>query len=279
VGSPDIEDYPLVRVRWEGEYAQGHRALISAERADHIAIKGRGYIYGPPLSVSRLRNPRGPALIELSECKDVTLEGFTTQYQQLWSIHSVLCQKLVASNLTIRSVSFNGDGIDIDSCQDVLIEHCNIDTGDDAIALKSGDLSKTLERLLGRPPRITLKFGEVAAAPAADSAAVLQAVNAWAGAWSARDLDGYVAAYTKSFAPQGKSRAEWEAARRASFPAAKAVRVEIEQPQVSMIDGNQAQVTFRQRYHSARASLNTKKLLLLAREDGAWHITQERILP
>ena len=138
LGSPDVEDYPIVRVRWEGEYVQGHRALISAEKADHIAIKGRGYIYGPPVSLSRLRNPRGPALIELTECKDVTLEGFTTQYQQLWSIHPVLCQRLVARNLTIRSVSSNADGIDVDSCQDVLIEHCNVDTGDDAIALKSG---------------------------------------------------------------------------------------------------------------------------------------------
>jgi len=138
LGSPDAEDYPVVRVRWEGEYAQGHRALISAANADHIAINGRGYIFGPPITLGRLRNPRGPALIELAECKDVTLEGFTTQYEQLWSIHPVLCQKLVASNLTIRSVASNGDGIDVDSCQDVLIEHCSIDTGDDAIALKSG---------------------------------------------------------------------------------------------------------------------------------------------
>ena len=149
LGSPDVEDYPLVRVRWEGEYAQGHRALISAEKADHIAIKGRGYIYGPPITVSRLRNPRGPALIELAECNNITLEGFTTQYQQLWSIHPILCQKLVASNLTIRSVSFNGDGIDMDSCQDVLIDHCSIDTGDDAIALKSGRGSAAVR--LARP--------------------------------------------------------------------------------------------------------------------------------
>ena len=137
-GSPDIADYPLVRVRWEGEFTQGHRALISAEKADHIAIIGPGSIFGPPLSVSRLRNPRGPALIEFAECTNVVLDGFSTQYQQLWSIHPVLCQNLTARNLTIRSINFNGDGIDVDSCQDVLIEHCNIDTGDDAISLKSG---------------------------------------------------------------------------------------------------------------------------------------------
>lgn len=138
MGSPDEADYPIIRVRWEGEFRDGHRALIYAEKAKHIAITGKGMIYGPPISVSRLRDPRGPALIELSECSDVTLEGFTTQYQQLWSIHPVLCEKVVARNLVIRSVSFNGDGIDVDSCKNVLIENCDINTGDDALVLKSG---------------------------------------------------------------------------------------------------------------------------------------------
>ncbi len=137
-GSPDIEDYPLVRVRWEGEFTQGHRALISSEKADHVTIAGPGSILGPPIRVSSLRRPRGPVLIELANGTNVTLDGFTTQYQQLWSIHPLFCQNLQIHNLTIRSVNFNGDGIDVDSCQDVLIEHCNIDTGDDAIALKSG---------------------------------------------------------------------------------------------------------------------------------------------
>jgi polygalacturonase len=138
IGSPDLADYPLVRVRWEGEFAEGHRALISAEKAGHLGISGRGSIFGPPISLSRLREPRGPSLIEFSECRDVTLDGFTTQYQQLWSVHLVLCKNIVARNLTIRAVNFNGDGLDIDSCSDVLIEKCNVDTGDDAVVLKSG---------------------------------------------------------------------------------------------------------------------------------------------
>jgi polygalacturonase len=137
-GSSDPEDYPLERVRWEGEYRQGHRAMISASKANNLTIAGHGSIFGPPLSVSRLRDPRGPSLIEISDSTNVVMEGFTTQYQQLWSIHVSACSNLVVRGLTIRSVNVNGDGIDVDSCREVLIEECNIDTGDDAISLKSG---------------------------------------------------------------------------------------------------------------------------------------------
>jgi polygalacturonase len=138
IGSPDIADYPVIRIRWEGEFVQGHRALIFSENAANVAITGRGAIFGPPISVSHLRNPRGPALIEFSGCTNVTLDGFSTQYQQLWSIHPLFCEKFTARNLTIRSINPNGDGIDVDSCNGVLIENCNIDTGDDSISLKSG---------------------------------------------------------------------------------------------------------------------------------------------
>lgn len=137
IGSPDIADYPLTQVRFEGEFVPGHRALISAVNANGIAIEG-GSITGPPLNISVLRKPRGPILIELTGCTNVTLEGFSTQYQRLWSIHPLLCKNVTAKNLTIRSTGANGDGIDVDSCEGVLIDRCDIKTGDDAISLKSG---------------------------------------------------------------------------------------------------------------------------------------------
>jgi Glycosyl hydrolases family 28 len=138
VGSTNVADYPLTKVRFEGEFIQGHRALISAENANRIAIEGSGTVCGPPLRISSLRKPRGPVLIELSGCTNVTLDGFSTKYQRLWSIHPLLCKNVVARNLIIRSTGANGDGIDVDSCQNVLINHCDINTGDDAISLKSG---------------------------------------------------------------------------------------------------------------------------------------------
>jgi polygalacturonase len=138
IASSDIANYPVIQVRFEGEFVSGHRALIYARNGNDIAITGTGTITGPPLSVSRLRNPRGPVLIETCDCTNVTLEGFTTQYERLWSIHPLFCQKLTIKNLKIHSEGLNGDGIDVDSCQDVLIDHCDINTGDDAISLKSG---------------------------------------------------------------------------------------------------------------------------------------------
>ncbi|HZI33462.1 MAG TPA: glycosyl hydrolase family 28 protein, partial [Candidatus Binatia bacterium] len=138
VGSPDIADYPLVKVRWEGEFREGHRAMISANDAANVTITGNGSIFGPPLPLSQLRDPRGPALIELTGCTNAVLENFTAQYQQLWSIHTLFCKNLTARDLTIRTVNFNGDGLDVDSCNGVTIERCDINTGDDAISLKSG---------------------------------------------------------------------------------------------------------------------------------------------
>ena len=81
LGSPDIADYPLESVRWEGEFREGHRALLSASNAANLTITG-GAIFGPPLPLSKLRMPRGPVLLELTGCTNTLLENFTTQYQQ-----------------------------------------------------------------------------------------------------------------------------------------------------------------------------------------------------
>lgn len=137
VGSSDVADYPLTRIRWEGRWVQGHRALIFASDADQIAIVGPGHIAGPE-ALGRLRDPRAPALIEPLHCSGVRLEGFSTTHASMWSIHPTRCAEVTASHLKIRSTGGNGDGIDVDSCRNVHVDHCDIDTGDDSIALKSG---------------------------------------------------------------------------------------------------------------------------------------------
>lgn len=147
-GSPDLADYPIERVRWEGQWENGHRALISASDADQIAIVGPGCIAGAE-TLGRQRNPRAPALIEPIHCDGVLLEGFSTTYANMWCVHPTRCRNVTARNLRIRSGGGNGDGLDIDSCKNVRIEHCDIMTGDDPIALKSG---RGLEGYLAAEP-------------------------------------------------------------------------------------------------------------------------------
>lgn len=134
LGSPDAEDYPMMDVCWEGRWQPGRRALIYAGNVDHIGIVGPGRIEGNPL-VAAPQNPRGAVVLEPIHCRDVRWEGFTVTQGGNWATHPTCCSEVVIKNLTIRG---NRDGIDIDSCKDVRIEDCDIDTGDDCISLKSG---------------------------------------------------------------------------------------------------------------------------------------------
>jgi polygalacturonase len=140
-GSPEEDDYPLTQIRWEGKWVEGHIGLLYAMDAQNIAIVGEGRIEGfTPAHVqpnSEIKQRR-PVLIEPIRCSGILLEGFSTHYHGIWSIHPTACEDLIARNLTIRSEGGNGDGIDVDSCRRVRIEHCDIATGDDCISLKSG---------------------------------------------------------------------------------------------------------------------------------------------
>jgi polygalacturonase len=137
IGSPDLDDYPVTKVRWEGHWIDGHRGLIFAQTATHIGIVGLGTISGDP-ALSGRAMPRRPVIIEPINCIDVRLEGFATEHKSMWSIHPTCCVNITANNLVIRSTGGNGDGIDVDSCTHVRIEGCDIATGDDCIAIKSG---------------------------------------------------------------------------------------------------------------------------------------------
>jgi tetratricopeptide (TPR) repeat protein len=105
---------------------------------------------------------------------------------------------------------------------------------------------------------------------------VLDSVNAWAKAWSNKDVNKYLARYAKDFqTPKGVSRSAWAEDRRSRIEGKGKIDVDIESPQVSM-DGNTATVRFRQSYKSDRLSSSTKKTLVLVKQDGAWLIKQER---
>jgi len=111
------------------------------------------------------------------------------------------------------------------------------------------------------------------------NAEVIDTVHAWAKAWSARDVDGYLAFYAKDFkTPGGEARADWEKGRRQRISGPKSIMVTIDAPKVSLAADGRAQVTFRQNYRSdVIKAASATKTLVLAKVDGRWLIQQERV--
>jgi len=140
-GTDTFDDYPVTEVRWEGKWIPGHTALLYAIDAENTGIVGPGKIIGNNALGGRPTKDlplRHPAIIEPIRCRNVRLEDFSTSYHLMWSIHPTECTDVHIRNLTIRSTGGNGDGIDVDSCKHVVIDKCDIATGDDCISLKSG---------------------------------------------------------------------------------------------------------------------------------------------
>lgn len=81
-----------------------------------------------------------PNLLVLTGCKKILLEGVTFQNSPAWNLHPLLCEDLTLRNLQVKNPWFaqNGDGVDVESCKNVLIEGSNFDVGDDGICIKSG---------------------------------------------------------------------------------------------------------------------------------------------
>ncbi|TBH71071.1 GDSL family lipase [Aquirufa nivalisilvae] len=81
-----------------------------------------------------------PNMISLIECEQILLEGVTFQNSPAWNIHPLLCKHLTVNQIKVKNPWFaqNGDGIDIESCEYVLVKNSSFDVGDDGICLKSG---------------------------------------------------------------------------------------------------------------------------------------------
>ena len=81
-----------------------------------------------------------PVMVNIIGCKNVLLEGVTFENSPAWNLHPLMSENVVLANLTVRNpwYSQNGDGVDVESCKNVVITNCSFDVGDDAICMKSG---------------------------------------------------------------------------------------------------------------------------------------------
>ncbi|MBN2182801.1 MAG: glycoside hydrolase family 28 protein [Sedimentisphaerales bacterium] len=116
---------------WPTEEAlNGPRILASLQRRGNVTLED----YAPVRSYLR------PVMVALIQCKNVLLEGPTFQNSPGWNIHPLMCENMIVRNINVRNpwYSQNGDGLDLESCRNVIVTNCCFDVGDDAICLKSG---------------------------------------------------------------------------------------------------------------------------------------------
>ncbi len=79
-------------------------------------------------------------MVSIQNSKRVLFDGPTFQNSPAWCIHPLMVEDLTVRNISVRNpwYSQNGDGIDIESCKNVVVYNSNFDVGDDAICIKSG---------------------------------------------------------------------------------------------------------------------------------------------
>ena len=138
LGSTNLKDYPET-VQEFRSYTDNYtnKSLIYGEKLERIAIIGNGTIEGQGASFEGPYKVR-PYMIRIIQCCNVTVKDITIKNSPMWVQHYLACDDVRISGITVRSlVNHNNDGIDIDSCERVIISDCNILSGDDAIVLKS----------------------------------------------------------------------------------------------------------------------------------------------
>lgn len=167
-GSPNLNDY-------EDFYAgppfnHVHKGMLFTEDAENITIDGEGQIDGngdlffdlntaKKLSSNDTKYTRqkdnfrhvangigdGPVvpkdrpyqMFVFSNCKRVTIKDILITTSPFWCMHFADCDAVHVSGIRLWNnlLTPNADGIDVTSCTNVIIDGCDIRSGDDAIAI------------------------------------------------------------------------------------------------------------------------------------------------
>ena len=176
--SPELDLYPIIDTWFEGWEARRCQSPISARNAENIAITGPGAFdgsgqYWRGVSRSRVNGPEWgwltslggatanerwvydssrarirPVMLSIIECKNILLEDFLIQNSPCWTIHPLFCENLIVDGLSVKNPSWagNGDGLDVESCKNVIVVNTHFDVGDDGICIKSGKDAEGRER-------------------------------------------------------------------------------------------------------------------------------------
>ncbi|GGF26588.1 glycoside hydrolase family 28 protein [Hymenobacter cavernae] len=167
--SGEVEDYrPAVFTRNEGVEVMSLGACIYANGQENIAVTGKGKLIGPaqggsvrkqvmegdvveniipatkPVAERVYEGYNGspiflPMFISPINCKKVYIEGISLENTAFWNIVPVYCDGVIIRGVTVNSVGIpRGDGIDVESSRNVLIEYTTLSCGDDCFTIKAG---------------------------------------------------------------------------------------------------------------------------------------------
>ena len=168
LGSSSINDYPVYKYRFEGKEQLCYASLLNTLDGKHenIQICGHGIIdgagdqlYGIEKEDSTIKRGR---IICFRNTKNVVVNDVVIYNTVAWTMHFVFCKNVEIKGVSIyskRAYGFqttnellkNGDGIVIDSCEDVDVKECTIESQDDCISVKSGKGKEG--RMIGIPSK------------------------------------------------------------------------------------------------------------------------------
>jgi len=154
LGSVNTDDYPLMTYRWEGRETLCYASLLNTKegKQENIRIQGKGTIDANGMvlfqkEMAEKKGARGRAVC-LRNVDGIQISGVTIRQSPAWCLHLIYCDNILIEQVEIHTKYsetgdlyrdiFNGDGIDIDSCRNVVMRDSLIASQDDCIAIKSG---------------------------------------------------------------------------------------------------------------------------------------------
>ncbi|MFD1604652.1 glycoside hydrolase family 28 protein [Flavobacterium artemisiae] len=155
-GSDNIDDYPKMPSRIEGQNLDYFPALVNAYGVDGFSISGNGTINGNGRKFweafwkRRSENPEctnlevsRPRLIFVQNSNNVQFQDVKLINSGFWTNHFYKCKNIKLLGLYIFSPHIgikapSTDAVDLDVCENVLIKDCYMSVNDDAVALKGG---------------------------------------------------------------------------------------------------------------------------------------------
>lgn len=142
----ETEEYNLGS--WEGNPLDIFSGIICGINCNNVVITGEGTIDGCTTfddwwKDCKVRNIAWrPRLFYTNHCSNITMHGITVQNSPSWTLHPCFSNHLKFIDVKIKNPanSHNTDGLDPESCNDVLVLGTYISVGDDCIAIKSGKI-------------------------------------------------------------------------------------------------------------------------------------------